>query len=217
VGLKDSILGPLFGGGASTTVLTGGGALATSAFKSLVLKGLVSAFIALTATAGTIALVHALDPQGASNALADAQPGSSAGAPDALRAGAAPLWRGLPRHNAPALAHRRREGHVTGSHRTPWVGAVLAVDAVRGHQVPAVRPQRKPSAAAPAVSNPPPHPATAPVLGAGGGAGSESPGSGGPGNGHGHAYGHDPGHDPGLHLGWGQGDGGGRSHPHGQG
>jgi RNA polymerase sigma factor (sigma-70 family) len=219
LGLKDSIFGALFGGGTSTGIVTGSGLLASSAFKGLVLKGLVSGFLALTATAGTIALVHAVGQSGPSNALADtAPPGSGAFARDPLRAGAFPLGLGAARRHARAVGYRGRGGRAAGGRGIHAAAAALAIHASRKQGAAVDRAHHQSGPAAPAVTSGAQQHAAAPRRHDGGGStGSQSQTTGGPGHGRGHAYGHDPGHDPGLHLGWGKGVGGGRTHPHGHG
>jgi RNA polymerase sigma factor (sigma-70 family) len=218
LGLKDSIFGSLYGGGTSASIATAGGLFASAAFKGLVLKGLLSGLLALAATGGTLALVHALGSSGASNALADSgRPGSDVLAPaaDPLRAGAEPLGPGFARPHAPELADRGRGVHSGPVHGSA-AAAVFTVHPAREKAGVNVLGHPRSSLALPGSARPH-HQAIAPGRNDSGGFGSHSQTGGAPGHGHGHAYGHDPGHDPGLHLGWGQGAGGGRTHPHGHG
>lgn len=224
--LKESVLGSTIGGGTSTAGALSGGLLVSSAFKGLALKVIAGVLIAVLGTAATIGLVHALAGSGAPNALADTgQPAVGATGEDPiLRAGAVPL--------ASAADHRFQLRHGaarTAGHRPSATDQALLVPVSRRHRDVTGTTRRSVAAVSFHSSPSAPRHASAPAtsrheggVGGGGGGGQGGTGSGGQGgtdsgghHGQGHANGHDPGQNPGLHLGWGQGDGGGRTHPHG--
>jgi RNA polymerase sigma factor (sigma-70 family) len=237
VGLKELVLGATSGGtGAAGAAATGGGLLASSAFKGLVLKALVGAGVALVAAGGTVAVVRVLESGGPSSALADSGRLGAVAAQRAIRAGDAPFARARGGGHARDAARRASTGHELVPHRVLLATAAPNASVAAGHArraaagyplgghhpvTPAVPPSPHPSSTTPSSSG----------RGRGGsqstGTGSQSTGTGsrttgtgprrtGTGSpGHGNAYGHQPGQDPGLHLGWGQGDGGGNGHPKG--
>jgi RNA polymerase sigma factor (sigma-70 family) len=232
VGLKETILGATSGGtGAAGAATTGGGLLASSAFKGLVLKGLIGAGAALVAAGGTVAVVRVLESHGPSSALADTGGRGAVAAQRAIRAGDPPLARARAVRHGRDASGRASAGHELAGHHALAATATPNASVSADHAQRAVVAQQLAGhqPATPVVA-PTPHRNSTTTSSAGGGqggsqstgtgshgtgTGSQNTGTGAQSPGHGNAYGHQPGHDPGLHLGWGQGDGGGQGHPKG--
>src|SRR5581483_11490622 len=92
-GLREAILGATSGSATGGSIATGGGLLASSAFKGLVMKGLIGLGVALVAGGGTVAVVGILDSHGPSSAMADTGTSAAVAAQHALRVDDPPFGR----------------------------------------------------------------------------------------------------------------------------